>query len=42
MKKLADGIWVHRRYWIFKDEQGIYVDFGTDKNLIEIGNILNI
>ncbi len=33
MKKLADGIWVHRRYWIFKDEQGIYVDFGTSKSL---------
>ena len=26
MKKLSDGIYIHRGYWIVKDEQGICVE----------------
>lgn len=26
MKKLADDIYTHRNHWIFKDEQGIFVE----------------
>ena len=26
MKKIVNGIYTHRGYWIFKDEQGIYVE----------------
>lgn len=34
MKKIVDGIYKHRGYFIIKDEQGIHVDYDSSRSLL--------